>query len=576
MKVRNDHRSKFSNLSGLLLAICLSWEIYCDDHSSPSKSSKGCLHWQMNFQLPCRNPFKLSVNYVLLLGMSNCFLSKSSNKWFVWNRRQKSIQSKWKYFCFVNQTKPIANSIFLYRKWMEGRKLISSSSTIKSLTDDFEPEKLKLSFSYLSYYKTNDAFASTFAQAPMSRFWKAKQSIMSLRNNTTITSIGNETALGQQNSTCIFVDSNAARISKLCAYCFILLASFFGNMFIIVIIYKNRDLQKTINYFIVNMAVSDLLYPLIAIPRQITQLVTKSLHWHVAGILGSIFCKLLHFASSLSLFVSVQSLMWIAIDRFFAIVFPMKLGLISSKIRTKAIVSTWILAGVFYFPLLITSGLVEHGNDTFCSLASYKIFPTKETIDTGYHWLHVTICFLAPLLLITVLYSAVVISLKRRSKALMNTAQYEQQHSVKKRGQATKMAIVILVLFYICVIPHTLSHFVNYFRRSCAFQFLFTFISDFMFFLSPVVNPIICLSFVESYRRGLKNIVCYFCGMQDNKRAKREWITLKRIRNLPGENWQGILWRNPTTFKKHLTLFSRLLSLARICYIWAENWKHSS
>ena len=186
---------------------------------------------------------------------------------------------------------------------------------------------------------------------------------------------------------------------------------------------------------------------------------------------------------------------------------------------------------------MITSGLVEHGKDTFCSLASKQsIFPNKETIDAGYYWLHVTICFLAPLFLITVLYASIAISLKRRSKALVNTAQYERQHSLKKRGQATKMAIVILVLFYICVIPHTLSSFVNYFRPSCAFQLSFTFIADFMFFLSPVVNPLICLSFVESYRRGLKNLVCCSCGMRDNKRAKRKRITLKRIRNLPGEN----------------------------------------
>ena len=33
--MKNDHRSKFSNLSNwLLLSNCLNWKIYCDDHSS--------------------------------------------------------------------------------------------------------------------------------------------------------------------------------------------------------------------------------------------------------------------------------------------------------------------------------------------------------------------------------------------------------------------------------------------------------------------------------------------------------------------------------------------------------------
>ena len=100
------------------------------------------------------------------------------------------------------------------------------------------------------------------------------------------------------------------------------------------------------------------------------------------------------------------------------------------------------------------------------------------------------------------------------------------------------MAVIILVLFYICVIPYTLLRFVDFWKPSCAFLRSFYFISILMFFSSSVVNPIICLSFVESYRRGLRNIVCYFCGTSDNKRAKRERVTVKGIRNLAGENCQ--------------------------------------
>ena len=192
----------------------------------------------------------------------------------------------------------------------------------------------------------------------------------------------------------------------------------------------------------------------------------------------------------------------------------------------------------FHRNSLVYSGLSEYDNNTFCDSLGNKQsnFPNEEAFH-GYYWLYVTICFLAPLFLITVLHTAIVISLKRRSKNLVNSAQYKRQNSVKRRRQATKMVIVILVLFYICVIPNTSLRFVNHFTRPfCAIQRSFNFISNFLFSLSSVLNPIICLSFVESYRRGLKNLVCCFCGMQDNKRAKRERITLKRIRNLPCEN----------------------------------------
>lgn len=123
-------------------------------------------------------------------------------------------------------------------------------------------------------------------------------------SNSTISVIRNESTLGHQNSACVFVDSSAERISKLCAHSAISLGSLFGNIFVILIVYKNRDLRKTINYFIVNMAFSDLVLTLIVLPAEITRFVTDSLQWHVSGILGLICCKLFYFASYVSLLVS--------------------------------------------------------------------------------------------------------------------------------------------------------------------------------------------------------------------------------------------------------------------------------
>ena len=141
--------------------------------------------------------------------------------------------------------------------------------------------------------------------------------------------------------------------------------------------------SQTVNYFIVNMAMSDVIFTLVLFPVEITGLATD---WrcHVSGILGSILCKFVDFAKKASLLVSVQSLVWIAIDRFVAVVFPVKLaGLISTKVRSVAIISTWILASAFNFPSLITWELTEKGNNTFCSQAH----ATTESLAT-YLWLH--------------------------------------------------------------------------------------------------------------------------------------------------------------------------------------------
>jgi len=362
---------------------------------------------------------------------------------------------------------------------------------------------------------------------------------MLLASNSTISVIRNETAPGQDNWSCIFVNSIGERISKLCVYCVVLLGSFFGNIFIILIVYKHRDLRKTINYFIVNMTLSDLVFPLILLPLKITEVVTDSWHWRVSGILGSILCKLSYFASSVSLFVSTQSLVWIAIDRFVAVVFPMKLGLISTKIRTIAIISTWIFAGVLNIPWLLTSKLLERGNMRFCVVIyPEEVFPNQEAI-AAYTWLHVTFVSIAPLFVITVLYSAIAISLKRQNRALSDSAPSLQRHSLKKRRQAIQMAVVIVVFFYIVAIPQTLLYFTSQLGRSWPCAFLrpsIYFIVNFALCSSSVVNPIICLSFVGSYRRGLRNILCSCCRKRNNKVTRCEQITLRRIKHIPDGN----------------------------------------
>ena len=362
---------------------------------------------------------------------------------------------------------------------------------------------------------------------------------MSSRNNTTSS---NEPALGQPNTSCSLhiLSSTAEGISYIFMYCFILMGSFFGNIFIIIIVYKHRDLQKTINYFIVNMAASDLLFPLIVIPANIVALATDSFHWRVSGILGSCFCKLFYFSSSVALHVSVQSLVWIAIDRFVAVVFPIKLGLISPKIRTTAIISSWIIAGLFNSPSLIMSDVVVHDNrKAFCSFTDDSVYGSD--VSAAFLFAQLFLLFIAPLVVITVLYTAIVIALKRKNRTLSDTAQNLQSQSEKKRKQAIRMVVIIVVLFYICVIPSTLLYFVAYWSLSCPIQRLFYSLASFVYSLSSMVNPVICLSFVESYRRGLQNIFCPCAKVPDNMAAKREQVVLQGEENLSGENCQRVL-----------------------------------
>ena len=153
----------------------------------------------------------------------------------------------------------------------------------------------------------------------------------------------------------------------------------------------------------------------------------------------------------------------------------------------------------------------------------------------AYIWFQFALFSIAPLLVTTVLYTAIAITLKLQKRALAGTPPNAQRHVMKKRKQAIKMAVAIMVLFYLCVTPHSLNYFIPDWRPSCAIQRVIYFVSSFTFYLSATVNPIICLSFVESYRRGLRNILCPCVRKKDNAMAKSEQISLKKIKSLRNE-----------------------------------------
>ena len=334
-------------------------------------------------------------------------------------------------------------------------------------------------------------------------------------SNTTLLGLNNKTMAGLYNSTtCPSVSSEVVKISKLSLYSLILLTSIFGNIFIITMVYKRQELRKTVNVFIVNSAVSDVLFSLSVIPVEITAIATESFQWHVGGVTGGVLCKFYSFAKSISSAVSAQSLVWIAVDRFVAILFPMKIGLVSPTIRITAIVSSWITAIALTTPVLITWELAYKDSCfvLFCSpVNTVSVFPDAEA-SNAYWIIQLTFILTFPFTLMTLLYAAIAIALKRRTKALVHVAAKIQSRSLRKQKRAVQMCFVIMTAFYICVVPQTLLYYIYYWTKSCIFLTVYSITADILFYSSAAVNPIICVVFVESYRRGLKTF-CAFVGV---------------------------------------------------------------
>jgi len=149
----------------------------------------------------------------------------------------------------------------------------------------------------------------------------------------------------------------AAKIGTIFAHGLIFLVSLAGNTVIGIIVYKTKTMRKLINFLIVNMAISDLLFPIFLIPLDMKLLYINS--WLISGPLGQALCKLVTFSLDVSIYVSVQSLVLIAVDRFEAVVFPIRSPLISLKLCPFFILAPWIVAMAINSPALFIYKLVE-------------------------------------------------------------------------------------------------------------------------------------------------------------------------------------------------------------------------
>ena len=315
----------------------------------------------------------------------------------------------------------------------------------------------------------------------------------------------------------ITADSAVEITVKALAYIFIFLVSFFGNIFLLVVIYKNKKLRRSINYFVFNMAVSDLFNPLTIMTVKIVEIISGSSSWKVdrPWLLGNILCKLAYFLPDVSLVVSIGSLLLISIDRLIAVVSPLKAKLISSNVRLISILSTWFVAIAVHAPYFYSFKLIPYENETYCKLNWGPAFDHMET-----HRGFVTATFITfipiPVCVLAGVYSIIAWKMRKKNKKTREKLSCRQNHRDQQLRKIVRLAMAIIISFVSCMTPLLINSFLKFFLWNwesppiCAFQTVIPFISVFLLHSWSAVNPCICFIFSENYRNGLRQ--CFHCN----------------------------------------------------------------
>lgn len=304
--------------------------------------------------------------------------------------------------------------------------------------------------------------------------------------------------------------SNDIITAKIFLYSLILVWSLLGNILVIVVILKSTGLKTNFNYLIVNMAVSDLIIPCLALPMKIADANVRPFEWLIDGHLGNFLCKICYFLADVSTAVSAFSLVIIAANRFFAIAFPMR-GRLSKAKTLKLISFTWILAMMMLSPYFYTYRILDEEGWTMC-LSMWSPAFDDATAETVFTVIVIMMVFAIPCFANTILYSMMLWKLRQNSNNMaymLNQEQYKRRQQKDKNILIMTVVIMLLYLFlwgpFFCTLI-ILSFFVQQDNENAHSVQTAIVTVQFLGYLNSAVNPCVYFYFLKNLRQGAKKI----------------------------------------------------------------------
>ncbi|XP_078370430.1 neuromedin-K receptor-like [Oculina patagonica] len=287
------------------------------------------------------------------------------------------------------------------------------------------------------------------------------------------------------------------------------LAAFIGNLLVIVSFVKTQSLRTSTNYYIVNMAVSDLLcacfnWPLYATEGMLTSKV------FITEPVASVVCKLGMYFRGISQVVSVLSLVLIAVDRYVAIVYPLKTMLLGrGRIRLTLLVLTWVIPVAGGFPYFLFTKVVKVDDLTFCRIVWDKL--THGIFNV----IGFVLVYCAPLIAMSILYTRIVKTVRNRPNTADKTQEELANKRQKQNQKITKILISIVAAFFICWTPLCIYLSLKMFHPEFFVKDKCLVMVALFFYLFPsfstAINPFILFLFSTNYRQALKNLILQLC-----------------------------------------------------------------
>ena len=224
-------------------------------------------------------------------------------------------------------------------------------------------------------------------------------------------------------------------------YIFTTFLAIFGNITAIIVFTKGKRSRTDLRPFLLNLAFADLIMAIFCIPFTFTSELLGN--W----VFSKPMCPIVVFLQTVSVTASVSTNMAVGIDRFYAITFPLKARITSSKYKI-VIVVIWIFAVSLSAVQLKVCRAVPKRNSHNVSVLSCEEQWEDNTKREIYTLFILFLTYIIPLTILTFTYSIVGCILWKRT-APGNSDVVRDQMQDKAKLKVTLTVITITHVRYI-------------------------------------------------------------------------------------------------------------------------------
>ncbi|XP_046438496.1 prolactin-releasing peptide receptor-like isoform X1 [Daphnia pulex] len=246
--------------------------------------------------------------------------------------------------------------------------------------------------------------------------------------------------------------SPAVQVHIYILYAVIFTVGLVGNVLVVFVVAQNKAMQTVTNCYIANLALSDILLCVLAVP--FTPLYFFLKEW----IFGKILCHLVAYSQGTSVYVSTLTLTSIAIDRFFVILYPFRPRM---KMTTCwiTICIIWLVALCATLPYGIFVDIRIISNVTYCEESW-----TSDYDRQIYGAVTSVMQFVVPFVIMAFAYTKVSLKLADRSrekaKIRLRSCRGEELDRERKR-RTNRMLIAMVTIFGASWMPLNLINLLN-------------------------------------------------------------------------------------------------------------------